>query len=485
MQHTLLALIGTVVGLLFASAFLGVVRSLTVLNSLRPSGMDYRVDGHAAVFASVAALLVTALMSIVPVRLVLGADPQDVLREATSSNAGGLRGTRVQRVFVAAQVACAVPLLIAAGLTVRAAIRIASVDVGFDPVGLITTTPSYPHDWRVPAKYVPATTRIEGMLRATAGVTQVATRAANPLGSSRAPAQITVAGDANALPRDLTPTAALAVDTSYFATMRIPLVRGRVFGPEDREHSTPVAIVNQWAASRWWHGTDPIGAQVRIDTLPGQAITVTIVGVVRDNRANAGVLLNDPTPELYRPLTQAPSAFPTFFVRGTSAPATLMRPITSQLAQIVLNRPVSTNLSSDLLGRQLDGVVTTARQILAFALVGLVLAVIGVYGVLSYSVKRRTRELGIRRALGATAPGVYGLVLRDALVIVAPGIVIGVVAALPVGTLVTPLLHGGSPKDITTFTAIVGVVVLTSIVSAIVPATRAARVSPLTAIRNV
>lgn len=483
-QHGMLAVAGTLLGLLFARAFLGIVRSVGVLNSYRPTAMDYRIDSHAAAFAALISAMAIAVMSIVPLRLVLAADPQDVLREATSSGAGGRGGTRVQRTFVAAQVAFAVPLLIAAGLTVRSAVRVASVDVGFDPVGLLQTSPSFPHDWRVKETYVGATQRIESVLRAIPGVVEVATRAANPLGSARAPAEITLAGDATPLPRGLAPSNVLAVDSSYFSTLRIALVHGRVFGAEDREQSNPVAVVNQWAATHWWKGADPIGAKLRIDTLPGQSITVTIVGVVHDNRASSGILVAEGRPELYRPITQAPSAFPTFYVRTSAAPAPLIRAINTQLGPIVLNRPVSTTLAVDALGRQLSGVATTARQILAFAIVGLLLAVVGVYGVLSYSVKRRSRELGIRRALGATASGVYRLVLRDALVVVSPGIVVALFAAVTLGRFMTPLLHGVSPTDALTFGAIVGTVLATSILSALAPALRAARVSPLTAIRN-
>lgn len=484
-QHALLAIAGTIAGLAFATAFLGVVRSLTVLNSFRPSGMEYRVDGHVAAFAAVVAVLATVMMSVVPVRLVLRTNAQDALRENASSAAGGERGTRIQKVFVAAQVACAVTLLISAGLTVRTALRLARVDLGFDAARLVQTTPSLPHDWRVKEKYLPATARIEDVLRRIPGVAFTTTRATNPLGSSRALAAITIPGDAAPLAKSLVPNNVLAVDSAYFHTMGIPMLRGRAFGPEDRDASAPVAIVNQWAATHWWSGRDPIGAQVRIDSLPGQSITVTVVGVVADNRAGGGgLLLANDGPELYRPYPQAPSAFPTFFVRTQSAPAPALRPIGAQLGEIVLHRPVSTTIVSESVHKQLDGVETTARQILAFAAVGLLLAVIGVYGVLSYSVNRRTRELGIRRALGASAPSVYRLIVRDALLVATPGVVIGVAAALYTGRFIAPLLHGTPVNDVATFASIIVVVLVTAVASAIVPAIRAARVSPLTAIRG-
>ena len=484
-QHTVLALAGAIVGLAFARVFLGVIRSLTVLNTFRPTGMDYRVDNHVIAFAAIVTVVAAAVMSIVPVKLVLAADGQEALRESASSAPGGERGTRAQRIFVAAQVACAVTLLISAGLTVRTVLRLSRVDLGFDATQLVQATPSLPHDWRVKEKYLPAITRIDDVLRALPGVHTTATRATIALGSARAPAEITLAGDATPLGRDVIPANVLAVDSGYFAALRIPMARGRAFDATDRDASTPVAIVNQWAANHWWPDRDPVGAQLRIDTLPGQSVTVTVVGVVRDNKAGRGsLLLASDGPELYRPFAQVPSAFPTFFVRVDGAVAPVLRPMRAQLGEIVLNRPVSTSILADAVKQQLEGVETTARQIFAFAAVGLLLALIGVYGVLSYSVRRRTRELGIRRALGASVANVYRLIVRDAVIVTAPGVVVGVLGALYVGRFVAPLLYGTPTHDVATFIAIVLLVLVTAVASALIPATRAARVSPLTAIRG-
>jgi putative ABC transport system permease protein len=305
------------------------------------------------------------------------------------------------------------------------------------------------------------------------------------LGSARAPATLTVVGETAAIPASSVPNTVLAVDSGYFNTLRIAVSRGRAFSADDREESTPVAMINEWAASRWFAGRDPVGARLQIDSLPGQSVVVTIVGIVKDNRAGrGGLLLADDGPELYRPFPQSPSAFPTFFVRLDGAMAPVLRPMRAELGEIVLGRPVSTTALSDAIARQLDGARTTARQILAFSAVGLILALIGVYAVLSYSVKRRTRELGIRRALGATASGVYGLIVRDALVVAVPGVLLGAAGALYTARFVAPLLHGTSAYDSATFLTITAVVLATAVLAAVLPAVRASRVSPLTAIRT-
>jgi predicted permease len=482
-QQAVLAIASAAVGLLFARGFIGFIRSLSLLDSLRPAGMEYRIDAHVIVFAFVVAFTAASLMSIVPVRLVLAADAQDVLRE--NATTGNERASRLQRAFVAAQVAFAVMLLISAGLAVRTVMYLSRVQLGFDPEHVVQASPSLPHDWRVKEKYLPAIARIEDVLRALPATRSIAMRANNALGSARAPATLTVVGETSPIRASSAPNTVLAVDSGYFNTLRIPLSRGRAFSADDREASTPVAMINEWAASRWFAGRDPIGARLQIDSLPGQSVTVTIVGVVKDNRAGrGGLLLADEGPELYRPFAQSPSAFPTFFVRLDGAIAPVLRPMRAELGQIVLGRPVSTTAISDAIARQLDGARTTARQIFAFSAVGLILALIGVYGVLSYSVKRRTRELGIRRALGATASGVYGLIVRDALVVAVPGVLLGAAGALYTARFVAPLLHGTSAYDAATFVAITVLVLATAVLAAVLPAVRASRVSPLTAIRT-
>jgi putative ABC transport system permease protein len=482
-QHALLAIAGTTVGLLVARVFLGIVRAVAALDTFRPTGMDYRIDWRVAGFAALLAGIAAAAMSVLPVRLVLASRAQDALRESASSAPGGEGASRIQRAFVLAQVAFAVTLLVSAGLTVRTTLRLARVDLGFNADNLIQASPSLPHDWRVKEKYLPAVERIEQTLRAIPGVSRTATRATNALGSSRQPAQVTLQGEGAPLARASSPSFVIAVDSGYFGALEVPVTRGRAFTAEDRETAMPVAIVNEWAARRWWSGREAIGAQLRIDTLPGQSVTLTVVGVVRDNKATGSLLVANDGPELYRPFAQAPSAFPLFYARAAN-PGTLLRPIRVQLGAIVLGRPTSATIVSETVKRQLAGVTATSRQIVALAVVGLVLALIGVYGVLAYSVNRRTRELGIRRALGESASGVYALVVRDALKVTAPGVILGLLGALYVGRFVAPLLYGTSPTDTVTYAAISLIVLATGVVSALIPAARAARVSPMTALRG-
>jgi hypothetical protein len=288
------------------------------------------------------------------------------------------------------------------------------------------------------------------------------------------------AGEADPLPPGLVPAAALGVSPGYFTTLGIPLTRGREFDLRDTDQAPAVAVLNAWAADRWWPGADPVGRSFRVDTT-----LVTVVGVARTNRAaRPGLLLADEGPEIYRPFEQASSAFPTFYLEAVGPPAALLRPATDVLVRLVPDRPVSTARVADQVAGQLAGVRTTALQILGFAAVGLGLALVGVYGVLAYAVGRRARELGIRGALGASRRRLLTMVVGDAAVLGGLGALIGFPLAAYGARFLQDLFVGTNPLDPAVY-ALVGLV-LTAVVLAAgwVPARRAAAVAPLEALRS-
>jgi putative ABC transport system permease protein len=262
---------------------------------------------------------------------------------------------------------------------------------------------------------------------------------------------------------------------------------GRVFQESDREATAPVAIVNEWAARRWWPDASAVGQRLRIDSAANAGVTVTVIGVVRDNKAaQPNVLLATDGPEVYRPYEQAPSAFPTYLVRAANglAPQTLLRPTRQALIRAVPDRPLFTELVADEVARQLAGVRTNALQILGFALIGLLLALIGVHGVLAYTVSRRTREIGIRGALGASRSAIRVMVLRDALVLVVVGLAIGLPLAAFAARFIGELLHGTSATDPVVYVSVVAVVLAASLVASWIPAHRASQVDPINALRS-
>ena len=485
-QQVMVVSAGAILGIALASWLLHGLRTLAVLDSIRPLGMDYRVDASVAAFAIALSLAVAIVLGLVPLRVIRSMDVQRVLRESTTGGTGG-RHSFAQRLFVVAETACAVVLLVGGALMTTTVLRLTRVDVGFDAARLVQGTPSFPHPWRVKETYLPVERRILADLGALSGAASVTMRATNRLGFRGAPGEVRLAGDASPLPLALAPGAVTAVSPTYFATTGVRLLSGRVFQESDREETAPVAIVNDWAARHWWPNASAVGQRIRIDSTQGAGVTVTVIGVVRDNKAaQPNVLLATDGPEVYRPFEQAPSAFPTFLVRAANglAPQTLLRPTRLALIRAVPDRPLFTELVAEQVARQLAGVRTNALQILGFALIGLVLALIGIHGVLAYTVSRRTREIGIRGALGASRGAIRVMVLRDALVLVVVGLVIGLPIAAFASRFIGELLHGTSATDPAVYVVVVLVVLAASMVASWIPAHRASRVDPISALRS-
>jgi|tagenome__1003787_1003787.scaffolds.fasta_scaffold20979250_3 predicted permease len=486
-QQVLLVAAGAMLGIALASWLLRVLASLAVLDSLRPLGMEYRVDGTVVVFAILLAVIIAICLGLVPLKVIRSMNVQRVLRESTTGASAGSSHAIAQRAFVVAETACAAVLLVGATLMAATVLRLSRVDLGFDAARLVQGTPSFPHGWRVKETYLPIERRILVDLAALPGAASAAMRASNRLGSPGAPGEIRLAGESSPLPPSAVPNAAIAVSPGYFATAGVRLVAGRDFDGGDRETSVPVAIVNEWAARRWWPNGNAVGQRLVIDTARGSGLTVTVVGVVRDNKAaQPNVLLAAEGPELYRPFEQAPSAFPSFLVRSTNglAPEALLRPTRQALIRAVPDRPLFTQLASEQIARQLGGVRTNALQILGFAAIGLVLALIGVHGVLSYTVSRRTREIGIRGALGASRGALRLMVVRDAMVLVLIGLGLGLPAAAIASRYIGELLHGTSVTDLRIYAAVAVIVLAAALVASWIPARRASRVDPMTALRS-
>ena len=486
-QQALLVIGGALLGIALASWLLHVLASLAILDSLRPLGMEYRVDASVVAFAILLSVVIGIGLGLVPLRVVRSMNVQRVLRESTTGAGGSGDHAFAQRAFVIAETACAAVLLVGAALMAATVLRLSHVDLGFDSARLVQGTPSFPHGWRVKETYLPIERRILADLAGLPGAASAAMRASNRLGAPGAPGELRLAGESSPLPASAVPNATIAVSPGYFVTAGVRLVAGRDFDGGDRETSLPVAIVNEWAARHWWPSGNAVGQRLQVDTAAGASLTLTVVGIVHDNKAaQPNVLLAADGPELYRPSEQAPSAFPSFLVRAANglAPAALLRPTRQALIRAVPDRPLFTQLSSEQVARQLGGVRTNALQILGFAAIGLVLALIGVHGVLAYTVSRRTREIGIRGALGASRGALRVMVLRDALALVLVGLVIGLPIAALASRYIAELLHGTSVSDPRVYAAVALTVLVASLVASWIPARRASRVDPMIALRD-
>jgi putative ABC transport system permease protein len=498
-ENALLCGLGLVTGLLLAKLALGGLQSVaSVLTPMRVPGMEYRLDWRAVSFAVMLGAVATLLLSLAPVRLILRSDLQPVLREGALS-ATGSRGTqRIQQAFVVVQTACAVALLIATGLLVKTAARFSRVDLGYDAshVAVVSAVPA--HSGRRAERYLPAADRILTDISAIPGVEAVAVRMPVPVGASRAraPGAIVVRRevDESAIQLDgsrpleasLAPRTAFGISADYFRVMDIPLVSGRPFVATDNEGAPAVAIINEWAARRWWPGESAIGKTFALDTAPGLRATITIVGVARDNLAAQGsILLARGGPELYRPYRQAHFWLANYYLRTRTAPASIIAEAQRAVMRVV---PANGRARGDLLASQVRAQLQTVRantmQVAGFAIIGLLLAMTGLYGVLSYLVQQRTREIGIRGVLGAGRAQILTMVLSQATRVTLVGIAIGFAAAAFGMRLASGLLYGTPPNDPLVY-IIVGIVSLViAVLAGALPALRAARIDPTVALRT-
>ncbi len=480
-QNVVLVATGAIGGLALAAMSLGVLRSHPALASFRPNGMDYRIDLGAVLFVVGVSALAGVLLSVIPARLISQVNAQALLRRGSQSLARG--GSVSQAVLVVTEVSVAVVLLVGAGLLARTEWHYSKVNLGFSVERLVRTVPSYPHPWRVKETYVPVTERIADELRTVPGAAGVAVQASVSL-ATRGEVRITRSGDAEPMAANEVPREVVSVSPGYFSTVGVHVRSGREFTLQDTENGLPVAIVNEWTARRWWPSGDVLGQIVRVDT-GGAELPVTIVGVVANNKASASnLLLGEDGPELYRPYRQAPSAFPQFLVRAVGNPTTLLAPVRQITIRQVPDRPAFTGLLRDQVEQQLGGMRDNAVQILGFALVGVLLAVFGIYGLLAYAVSQRTRELGIRGALGASRESLARMVVADGMRLAMIGVAIGVPAAVYGTRLIAGALYGTSPRDPLVYFTVSLAVLVVAALACYLPARRAARTDPVAALRS-
>jgi len=481
-QTGAVVLLAAAVGIALASSALEVLRSLPSLAVVLPAGMDYRIDARVLAFAAGIAVLTILGVSFLPMRLATGGNLHDLLRG--DGRAGDSAGLRVRQAFVVAQVACAAVLLTQAFLMTATVVRLGRVDHGYSLPRLLTAAPSFPHPWRVPAVYRPMVTRIVDQLGQVPGVDAVALRSTLALSAQEGVPRLSIEGSAQPAPASL-PAVAYSVSAGYFADIGVPLVLGREFDHRDVEGGAGVAIVNRRAAEAWWPGDSPIGKVVRLSVGGAEPAPVTVVGVARDNRAARGArLLEEEGAEVYVPYEQFPSAFPSFLVRSPRDPASLVQPVRQLLTQLVPDRPLFTATASATAAQQLGGVRANALQVGAFALAGLLLAVIGVYGLIAFETARRTREIGIRSALGASSKALIRGILADTTRLAAIGVVVGFPAAVAVTGLLRGMLMPGSTATPLLYLFVAVGTILVSLVASYGPARRAARVNPLIAIHT-
>ncbi len=478
-ESLLLGALGGAAGLLLAFWCVPVVQSLgaRTLPELAQVDIDWRVVG----FCAALSLLTGVLFGLVPAFELSGVNPSAALGGGIGGSGAALAGRSGRRALVIAETAVAVMLLVCAGLLVNSFVRLRHVDPGFDPRNTLAVDIPMPS-----ARYPDGNTRaalVASLLekvRQLPGVASTSVVSVLPESSNFDRAYLEIAG------RVFPPAARPAPDRyevspDYFRTMSIPLVRGRLFEEGDDRDRPQAALINQTAARRLWASEDPIGRQVRMggESAPWR----TIVGIVGDVYQYG--LDSQKTMQIYLPYRQSPVAGVTLLVRGLQDPRLLTPGIRATVASLDRELPVaSVSTMDEILADSVAGRRFSMILLAALGASAMVLAAIGIYGVTAYSVAQRTAEFGVRMALGAQERSVIGMVMQQNLAWIAAGTAIGLAVASSFTRFLSSLLFGVSPYDPATFAAASMTLALVALAASYVPARRATRADPMTALRN-
>ena len=477
-ESFLLALAGAGVGFLLAAGAARAISTFQLPVSL-PFVFDFNVDMRVAAF-TVGLSLVTALMfGLVPALRATRPDLVGSLKDGSAVfGRGGRSGMR--NTLVVVQVALSLVLLATAGLFLRSLENASSIDIGFKPDNiLVTAVDPQVHNYSR-EKSVQFLSQLRERVSALPGVRSVSFVDIVPLSMAASSTNFDVDASGER-PAQTARAYVLSIGSGYFQTMGIPLLRGRDFGLQ--LDNPDAAIINETAAARLFPNQDPIGRPMR----NGKTV-YTVIGLARNSKVR--FLSEEPANCVYLRFGSAPRNVIGFFgistlVKTSVDPKGVARPVRDQIAALDPNMAVfNTETMQEHVNKALLLPRISALLLGIFGAVGLTLAAVGLYGVMSYSVRRRTREIGIRMALGARPGAVLRMVLAQGLALTGLGIVIGLGIALGLGRFTASLLYGISGTDLPTFVTVPAVLLAAAIVAIVVPALRAARVEPTTALRH-
>ena len=478
-ENLLLSLAGAAGGLAIAYWCTRLLASLQ-LPAPVPLALDLAIDVRVLGFTTVVAVLTALAFGLAPA---LSASSVDLVGALKHAAGDGRRHGRLRSTFLVAQVSMSVLLLIAAGLFIRGFRNARSFDLGFDTSQILTASVDLETRGYTETRGREFTRALVERLEAAPGVVSANALDIIPVTLSNRTDQMIREGDPVPGPdRPPLPNVYLnAIGPGHFRTLRIGMSAGRDFTERDTESAARVAIVNETLARRYWPGTSALGQRLR--SLDASGLVLEVVGVVRDSKY---VTVNEePRPFVYRPIAQAYTPHVTLLVRtsGTSADAlrTLKEAVTTQDPGLaVFNVATLADATAlSLLPARIAGNLLGALGALA-----LVLAALGIYGVLSYIVRSRTREIGVRIAIGATPRAVALMVVGQALKWSAAGVAIGLAAATLVTRLLQRFLYGISPTDPWTFGLVTLLLLVVACAAALVPAARASRLDPIVALKD-
>jgi putative ABC transport system permease protein len=484
-ESLLLALMGGAAGLLISLWVGNLLHNFNPLPTF-PIQFDLSADGRVIGFSLVASVATGLILGIIPALRGTRPDLISALKDETSSATGGSSKSRLRNSFVVAQIAISLLLLIGATLLLRSLQNAQAIDPGFRAENVFAMDFDLDLKGYGEEKGRQFYALMVERMGALPGVESAALANRAPLDISTPMTGVMVEGYQPPPGMAATPISFYRVGPGYFETMAIPLVSGRDFTERDGKQSPQVVIINQQMARRYWPDENPIGKRFRLAAQPARRLperTVEVVGVAKDSKYRT--LSEEETPHIYLPFLQDYEAGMTLLVRAAGDTRQMMRAVRGELQtldkdpQAFFARTMHEHMSVVLAPGQI-----AATLLAVFGLVALALATIGIYGVMAYSVTERTREIGVRMALGAKPSDIFKLVIGDGMLLSAAGTLIGLAAAFALTRFLASLLVGVSATDPITFAAIPVLFTMVALLACYLPARRATRVDPLAALKH-
>jgi len=478
-ETILMALLGAAAGMIVGILALRALGSAAAATDL-PLVFEFPFNQHVFVYALSLAIVAAAICGIIPALRASRGNLSNILHEGGRSSTG--RNQRTRTVLVAAQVGGSLALLIVAGLFVRSLRSAQHADLGFDPKDVLNVRLDPGEIGYTQTQGVEFYNQLLTRVRSLPAAQSASLAMTVPLGDSVQENEITIPGYVPQRGEQLH-AEYNAVSSDYFKTMKIALLRGRDFLDSDSESSPRVALINEAMAQRFWHGVNPVGRKFQRGG--DQQHPIEIVGVVRNSR------VEDPYspygPAFYVPISQAYTSAQTLQIRTAGPPQAIAPEVLAVVRGIAPTAPVlSVRTMADAVNNGANGLLLFnlgAELTAALGLLGLVLAVVGIYGVMAYAVGQRTQEIGVRMALGAQRTSILWMISRQGLAIVGSGLVLGLLVAIGVGRLVGDFLVGIGPTDPLTFIIVSILLAVVALAACYIPARRATRIDPMAALR--